>query len=68
MKYGFEFLLSINYYLNTPYRAVKNKLNLGPLGGEGSVDRLTLGFSSDHDLRVVRSSPLLGSVLCRESA
>ena len=32
------------------------------------VKRLTLGFSSGHDLRVVRSSPTLGSVLSEVSA
>ena len=31
------------------------------------VKRLTLGFSSGHDLRVVRSSPTLGSALSGES-
>lgn len=29
----------------------------------GSVKRPTLDFSSDHDLRVVRLSPILGSTL-----
>lgn len=32
------------------------------------VEHLTLGFRSSHDLRVVRQSPELGSVLNKESA
>ena len=32
------------------------------------VESLTLGFSSDPDLRVLGSSPTLGSALRRESA
>ena len=32
-----------------------------------SVKRLALGFGLSHDLRVVRSSPVLGSELSRES-
>ena len=31
-----------------------------------SVKHLTLGFGSDHGLRVVRSGPALGSVLSME--
>ena len=37
-----------------------------PLGG--SVQRLTLGFGSSHDLEVVRLSPMSGSTLSTESA
>ena len=33
-----------------------------------SVELLTLHFNSGHDLRVVGSSPMSGSVLCEESA
>ena len=33
-----------------------------------SVKHLTPGFSSGHDLRVIRLSPMLGSVLSEESA
>ena len=33
-----------------------------------SVECQALGFGSGHDLRVVGSSPTLGSVLSRESA
>ena len=33
-----------------------------------SVEHLTLDFGSGHDLRVVRSSPLSGSMLGVESA
>ena len=33
-----------------------------------SVERLTLDFSSGHDLRVMGSSPALGSVLSMEPA
>ena len=32
------------------------------------VKCMTLGFGSAHDLRVLRSNPMLGSVLCTESA
>ena len=32
------------------------------------IKHLTLGFSSGHDLRVVRLSPVLGSVLSLETA
>ena len=32
------------------------------------VERLTLGFNSGHDLRVLGLSPTSGSVFCRESA
>jgi len=32
------------------------------------VEHLTLDFSSDHDLRVLRWSPTVGSALSRESA
>ena len=33
-----------------------------------SVKPLTLGFGSSHDLRIVRSSPVLDSTLSLESA
>ena len=33
-----------------------------------STEHLTLGFSSGHDLRVVRWSPTADSMLSRESA
>jgi len=33
-----------------------------------SVEHLTFGFSSGHDLRVVESSPKWGSTLSQESA
>ena len=33
-----------------------------------SVKRPAFDFGSGHDLRVVRSTPMLGSVLCGESA
>ena len=33
-----------------------------------SLEHLTLDFGSGHDLRVVRWSPMSGSVLCEEPA
>jgi len=36
--------------------------------GAQSIEPLTLGFGSGHDLRVVRSSPTLGSTLSTELA
>ena len=33
-----------------------------------SVKHLALGFSSDHDLRVLKSSPVSGSILSTEHA
>ena len=37
-------------------------------GTQVAVRQLTLGFGSDHDLGVVRSSPVSGSTLSWESA
>lgn len=44
----------------------QEKGTLGPLGG-AALGRPTLGFSSGHDVRVVRWSPVLGSGLSEES-
>ena len=43
------------------------KKNMGGTWVAQSVKHVTLGFSSGHNLRVVRSSPQLGSMLSAES-
>ena len=51
--------------------ATKSELERNPLWGVGVaqlVKPLTLDFSSDHDLRVMRLSPASSSMLSEESA
>ena len=56
------------YYALFLWPTQKSYKKLGCLGGLKLVKGLTFDFSSGHDLRVVRLSPMLGSKLRIEPA